>query len=158
MPLARLAAAGAAAPPGPPLPGPRRLPGEADRWAAAHAMRLAGGNVAAAAQYYVQLGCQLPAKWKEFATRWAGRFMRNEPLTPRKPSGRQPLLPDSLIRTIATEWMLKGVGRGSSWRPYLSVQEVSAPRQSGIPLRHAGLPHAPRCICATPKPPASRPA
>ena len=98
----------------------------------------------AAARLYVQMGYKLPAKWVEFATTWVQRYLHREPMTPRKPPGRKPLLPDDVIRKIATEYMPKGVGRGKSWRPYLSVEEVGPPQQGAVLRCHAGPRRSPR--------------
>ena len=138
-----------------PPPAARRLPGEPERWGAVHAMKLAGGSPTAAASFFIQMGYEMPAKWKAFAGRWSARRAEGEPLTARQPGGRPPLLPDSLIRTIATEWMMKGVGSGTNHRPYLSVEEVSCaqlhrscPASAGAAARLTSLVPSQRQPCS----------
>lgn len=102
----------------------RRLPAEAERWGAMHAESLAKGNIARAKRFFVDMGYTVPSKWREFVDRWSPRIKDTHTAAARKPTGRPPKLSARLIRTVALEWMQKGVGRGDNWRGYSSIAEV----------------------------------
>ena len=120
----------AAAPQEPPPPaGPKA---EQNRRAAHHAMTVAAAEghtgqaqFDRAKELYAQMtGENPPSKWKKFAKRWYERGLRGESMASKK-GGRKPTIDDSLARTIAENWTMQGVGRGSSKRPYMSMEEVS---------------------------------
>lgn len=125
----------APAAPAPLPPGPKA---ESNHRAAFQAMRVAEQEgkagkeqLSRAKELYEQMTSErAPSKWKKYATRWYTRGLRGDNMECAK-GGRKHFIDDGLAKVIAEDWTQQGVGRGGSWRPYFSMEEVSSQGRAG---------------------------
>ena len=131
-----------------------------ERWAAVHSLRMAGAQrlspsrLSAALPLFQDMAptstiAKGGGKWKSFASLWFNRVRAGKGVEDAKRSGRPPKVTNSEALTIATKLTQGTVGRGSTKRPYCSMEEVSCGAQHSTAgdCRCCARPACPRRCC-----------